>query len=295
MKVFQGRIFNKVAINQINSAILKPALFSAALLFASVSTNAATYNFTDLGTDFNPTAVNNVGQVIGQSTTGDRRAIIWSGGTRTELGTLGGVKSVANNINDSGQVVGYSTNSTGLSRATLWNSATATDLGTFGSFTESVANDINNSGQIVGRSYDASGQSKGVLWQGGTASDTGLLYASAINNLGQIAGSKGDGLVVIQDNGSAPDIKAFSTLSGTFLRSITGINDQGVVLGTAYRAETGRYIFDSRNNQFNYTESYGTDYTPKSINNLGQTLVLRQLYFHLVLMVFSHTADTVIF
>jgi uncharacterized membrane protein len=40
-------------------------------------------------------------------------AFLYTNGTLTDLGTLGGADSVATGINASGQVVGYSTTTTG--------------------------------------------------------------------------------------------------------------------------------------------------------------------------------------
>ena len=76
-----------------------------------------------------------------------------------DLGTLGGNNySKAYGINNSGQIVGYSTNtSSGYSRAFLYQNGTMTDLNSLlptGSgwvLTEAI--DINNNGQIVGQGY----------------------------------------------------------------------------------------------------------------------------------------------
>ena len=47
-----------------------------------------------------PLSINNNGQVVGEN--GSNRAFLFSNGTMTDLGTLGGSQSVAYGINDSG-------------------------------------------------------------------------------------------------------------------------------------------------------------------------------------------------
>jgi len=102
-----------------------------------------------------PTWLNNRGQVVGISNlAGDQanRAFLWDKeeGLK-DLGTLGGysVSSLANWINDTGEIVGESDSLT-ASRAFLWRNGVMTDLGTVAGDACSVANSINSSGQIVG-------------------------------------------------------------------------------------------------------------------------------------------------
>ena len=79
------------------------------VLFLASHANAgwiAGVTLTDLGAGVVPNAINNVGQVVGQDALG--QAFLWQGGTATPLGTLGGTQSSANDINDSGEIVGWS-------------------------------------------------------------------------------------------------------------------------------------------------------------------------------------------
>ncbi|MGF2034024.1 MAG: DUF3466 family protein [Nostoc sp. CmiVER01] len=154
-------------------------------------------------------SLNNLGQVVGilNSST----AFLYGNGQTTNLGTLpGDAYSVANDINDSGQVVGGS-GLTGVddSNAFLYSSNTGLqDLGRLrptDSFSLGVG--INNLGQVVGFSgsnnnfFAADGNGlRAFLYSDNTlydlndliapGSDAGftLTAASAINNNGQIVG-----------------------------------------------------------------------------------------------------------
>ena len=80
-------------------------------------------------------AVNNSGQVVGQSTSGgDIHAFLWTqAGGMVHLGTLGGSGSSALDVNDSGQVVGFSNTSDGEVRPFSWTQAEGmVDLGLLG-------------------------------------------------------------------------------------------------------------------------------------------------------------------
>ena len=80
----------------------------------------------DLGAGVQPVAINNVGQVVGQGATG--QAFLWQNGVYSLLGTLGGTQSFANDINDSGTVVGWSHNSAGQQKSFKWDGSGLTNL-----------------------------------------------------------------------------------------------------------------------------------------------------------------------
>ena len=144
-------------------------------------------------------AVNSLGQVVGD--TGDPvQATLWSDGTARILGTLsGGGSSQALDINDLGQVVGWSdtVDSAGIPgiHAFLWSAESGmTDLGSLnGLNTEAFT--INNVGEVMGGVFDGPFPSAAFFWtpEGGMVNigDLGGGFTSAfgMNELGQIAGT----------------------------------------------------------------------------------------------------------
>jgi probable HAF family extracellular repeat protein len=99
-------------------------------------------------------------------------ATLWSGGTITDLGTLGGTNSYASDINNVGQVVGWSNIATtaGGPDAALWmpESSTAIDLSTRLDSVSGVgwtiegAEGVNDLGQVVGIGINSLGQERHV-------------------------------------------------------------------------------------------------------------------------------------
>ncbi len=165
--------------------------------------------FTDIGAwgqtgVTNPPVLNNSGQIAGS--TGKAFISGLDGKKGINLGFLGQnyYSTVANGINDAGQVVGYSATDTirtgdtvHLNHAFLYTNGKMTDLNVFGG-AESSATDINNKGQIIGTYLAGDGTSHAFLYENGTEIDlTSILLANGgwtkarildINNEGQIVG-----------------------------------------------------------------------------------------------------------
>ena len=147
-------------------------------------------------------SINNAGTVVGVSFIGDlsQHAVKWQEGTITLLSDSG----IASDINESGQIVGYTFSLNELQhtvhRAVLWQNGTMIELGTLGG-NESSAGAINNAGKVVGQSTinETSNVRHPFVWHDGTMSDLNdllppnsgwtLSTATDINNNGQIVGT----------------------------------------------------------------------------------------------------------
>jgi probable HAF family extracellular repeat protein len=194
-------------------------------------------------------------------------AVVWKDGRIIDLGTFGGTLSYANAINDLGQVVGFALNGkadafiTGSSafdgecgtgdvpsqmRAFVWQEGRGMRaLGTLGG-PDSCAKFINRSGQIAGISFTSYRPNAGsgipnfepFIWTDGKMTGLGSLggtqgHASAINNLGQVAGDSnlaGDEIThaFFWDRGQMTDV-----VPGSDFAVAEALNDKGEVVGGA--------------------------------------------------------------
>ena len=112
-----------------------------------------------------PNDINNLGAIVGGIVPpfGTQSAFLYSNGTLKDLGTLGGLSSVALGLNNSNQVVGSSGGATFDQHAFLFQNGTMTDLntalpaGTPAILTRAVA--INDRGQILAMGHPSLGNS----------------------------------------------------------------------------------------------------------------------------------------
>lgn len=198
-------------------------------------------------------AINDQGHVVGGSTRGidpttllqtPFRAFLSAGGGMFDLGTLGGNASLANSINNHGQIVGWAQNANGVVRAFLYANGTMSDLGGPGGNVASFANAINDAGQIVGMSSrQAFLYSEGVMHSLGAVGES-FSEALGLNGLGQVVGHfrRQANLPASAFIYSGGERHTLDRLASSFLASAQGagflslsaaygINDAGQVVG----------------------------------------------------------------
>lgn len=129
------------------------------------------------------------------------RAVLWRNGKMQDLGTLGGPDSTPVNMNERGQIIGwsytsYAPNPSGVPdvHPFLWEVGHMTDLGTLGG-TVAVADFINERGQVIGASNTAGDtELHAFLWSRDTGMrDLGTLggtyaHPNWINDRGDVVG-----------------------------------------------------------------------------------------------------------
>src|SRR5262249_19497340 len=180
-----------------------------------------------------------------------------------DLGTLGGDRSAASDINDSGQVVGNAQHADGSTSAFLYSDGHMIDLGSF-DLLVSYATAINASGQVAGTAntrftVEVDGKERefealrAVLYSGGGLINLGTLGgdprfafsdASDINDARQVAGTwgPGDGTTshaFLYSQGAMSDL---GTLGGDFSGAL-GINAAGQVVGQSTTSDRNAHAF----------------------------------------------------
>lgn len=250
------------------------------------------FTLTDLGTPISPwtgqpldqsmpTSVNNAGEVVGsggRDANSKTVAFHYSEGGMAVLPNLGGSPTEAMDINDAGQIVGYSRNAGNVERAFLYSQGAIQDLGALGaqSYHSSRAYAINESGQIVGRAKPELGDYHAFSYQGGSMADLGTLGGE----LSEARGVNAHGHVVGFSATSDGAVRAFQYRDGsmTDLGTLGGENSYAYDINDAGQVVGGSQVVGSVTHAFVYSQGTmtdlgtlgGDDAWGRSINATGQ-------------------------
>jgi len=215
--------------------------------------------------------ISDLGVVVGASETSTTNnpivgfppvhATAWVLGVPVDLGTLGGPLSIANSINDFGQITGLSQFNNALNPNTdfpsfhgfIFDRGHMTDLAASGGLggTESEGISINNLAQITGDANLPGDQfSHAFIWQKGKMTDLGTLsgdpasFGGGINDIGHVVGWSGDGeenfRAALWANGTITDLNTLIPANGDlYLIVATSINPADYIAGFGVSQSTG--------------------------------------------------------
>ncbi|NOG53423.1 MAG: DUF3466 family protein [Planctomycetes bacterium] len=197
--------------------------------------------------------------------------------------------SIAFDINDSGQIAGYSQDERGYPHALLIDGDEAIDLGNLGGY-YSMSYGISDAGYVVGKSDNRDREEHAFVWFDGKMYDLGTLggdYSEArcINDTGQVTGTSttrsGFSRAFFYENGEMTEIGTLGGLSSYGM----DINSQGIAVGYTYDREGKQcgfiYTKDSgiRNlNDLLETPRGWSILQARSINELGQIAAVAERF-----------------
>ena len=234
------------------------------------------YNSTALG-------LNDTGKVVGYSYQGDNSNAFlykYSDGSTTDLGSLGGQATVATAINQSDQIVGYSSDGNGNVLAFLYDQGISS-LSALKDASNSEAFAINIAGKAVGDSQADGDSHRPVLFAKDEIRDLGistknsdtLKTAYGINAGGQIVGRYDT------ENGTVHGFLFFDdrltdlgTLGGENSEAL-GINVNGAIVGDSETSDGVTHAFVFRNGSMQdlgTLPSFNKASFARAINNHGQ-------------------------
>lgn len=256
------------------------------------------------GTDALAALVNEPGQVMGWSYTSTTQSgacsplalgsFIWEKEKgMTSVGSLGGTCTLAQDLNNRGQVVGYSfTTGDTFERAFLSEHGSIQDLGGSLGSNYTGATVVNDSGQIVGWAYLAGDKLfHAALWTKvgqitdlGTIYTDGCTYGSDINAQGQVVGgaishsgclNNGDATrAFLWEDGAIFDLNALIPPgSALYLLNADTINDRGEIAGTGVDASGNEHAFLLIPCDENHPGIEGCDYSLVDAATAAQSLV----------------------
>jgi len=205
--------------------------------------------------------INEAGVIVGSANAGGTdlgHAVLWSGGSVQDLGTLGtGFFSEAWGLNNLGQVVGWSytdggSGLTGVHGFLYTASDGMIDL-TPQSDTGS-AHDINDAGQITGYKTAVGGY-HAFRWQAGAFEDLGVIpgfahtFGWAINAFGQVTGNA--------TTASGNSQHLFRSIAGSGLQDLGGTGEHNVAFGINATGKVVGTRGNSMKRALRYTDAEG--------------------------------------
>jgi probable HAF family extracellular repeat protein len=205
--------------------------------------------------------INDESVIVGSANMGGTdlgHAVLWSGGSVQDLGTLGtGFYSEAWGVNNLGQVVGWSytdggSGLTGVHGFLYTQAQGLVDL-TPDSDT-GHALDVNDAGQVTGYKT-ALGGYHAFRWQGGAFVDLGVLpgfahsFGWAINASGQVAGNS--------TSGSGNSERLFRYTDGAGLQDLGGVGEHNVAWGINGSGQVVGTTGQSQSRAVRYTDAAG--------------------------------------
>jgi len=238
-----GGVFTAQALNDLGQ-VAGFVNFSGAYNYDLALYSQGSLNVMTNLSGLDPTAINNSGQISGDSLL-NYQMFLYLKGSLTAIGPLPGRgESASRGMNAAGEVIGISDDNSGNSQGFFFSNGKATLIQTPG--VESEVSAINNLGQIVG-DYALSQNSAGdhvFVFDGGKIQDLGIALnlpdeedaAAAINDSGFVVGNAEiptglDAWIYRPGSGFTNLNSLISPASGWALQSAIDINNNGQIIG----------------------------------------------------------------